>query len=69
MTVSVPTGKKPFVGVRQLPHREPDIRLTDQREYDTPGEKLWLKMFDSGKVHHHGEYSQLRKLLAKGRAR
>lgn len=44
-------GEEPYVAVCQLPDWKPHLRLSDQREYDSAAEELWLKVSPEWQVH------------------
>ena len=37
-------GEEPSVGLHQLPHREPHLRLSDQGDDDAGRQKFWLQV-------------------------
>jgi len=51
----VTAGKEPHVAICELPDREPNLRLADQREHDVTDQDIWLKVLPARQVHHSGK--------------
>lgn len=51
-------GEKPHVAVCKLPGWESHFWLSDQREYDSAGEKLWVDLFSQWQVYQTGTKGQ-----------
>ena len=49
-TKALPHQRSPL-DLRKLSRREPDLRLTDQREHDSEGKIVWFDLSAFGQIH------------------